>query len=439
MNDPELLVLGGLLVGPSALPVLTLEEGLRAEHFATEDRRAVFAAMVALDDEGDGFDRTTVVARLKGKPGAVELVEVLAAPPGAAHLRRYARLVRDASMDRALRLLAEQATSALSTGTPPRDVLLALERGLAGVGEDAAAKQPRAASDVMADVQERVAAIAAGRRDAGGIPSGFAGLDDLLGGFRPGNMIVVAARPAMGKSAFVTNVADYVAARGLGVGFFTLEMTDEEVAERLVAAETNIRGDDIRRGQVRPDQLKRVVAAGARMAGRGLWIDDTGHMTVTELRAKARRLHQKHGLDLVIVDYLQLLHGERGQPRIEVVSEASRALKALAKELGVPVLALSQLSRALETRGTSPASKRPILSDLRESGQIEQDADIVAFLFREEYYDPDTDRKGVTDVIVAKHRGGRIGEVELMFDAAHQRFTDKPPADRPAPMPSWGN
>jgi replicative DNA helicase len=259
-----------------------------------------------------------------------------------------------------------------------------------------------------------------------GTASGFADLDAITGGFQPGNLIVLAARPSMGKSALVTNIAENVALdkdRPRPVALFSLEMSEAELAQRFIASQAAIKGDDLRKGRLKDEsKWKRVLRVAAEYDAAPLYVDDSSDIGILDVRAKARRLHQQSpdGLGLVIVDYLQLMRADaRIENRVQQVGEMSRGLKILARELEVPVIALSQLSRGVESR----TDKRPMLSDLRESGQIEQDADLVIFIYRDEYYNPETtDRPGEAELIIAKHRNGGLGDVPLTFQNEYPRF-----------------
>ncbi len=235
----------------------------------------------------------------------------------------------------------------------------------------------------------------------------------------------------MGKSAFVTNVAEHAALNGFGVALFSMEMGEGELAQRFLASQAKVRGDDLRRGRIDARRWPKILEASNTLAQAPLYIDDTSDISILEVRAKARRLHQRHKLDMIIVDYLQLMRADASADnRVQAVGEMSRGLKILARELDLPVIALSQLSRQLENRGASIESKKPQLSDLRESGQIEQDADIVMFLFREEYYDPETENKGMAEVIIAKHRNGGLDTIKLTFLGEYLKFANYQPPDR---------
>jgi len=246
-----------------------------------------------------------------------------------------------------------------------------------------------------------------------GIPTGFADIDKLLGGLQRSDMIILAARPSVGKTSLALSIAHSAAKRyGQRVAFFSLEMSDEQVVQRLISAETAIDSQRLRRGDIADDEWGRFMKAASDLSETLFFIDDTPGISALELRTKARRLHAEVGIDLIVVDYLQLMRGDfRSENRVQEISAISRALKALARELNVPVLALSQLSRGVESR----SNKRPILSDLRESGALEQDADVVVFIYRDEMYNENTERKNIADIIVAKHRNGPTGSVALYF------------------------
>jgi replicative DNA helicase len=254
-----------------------------------------------------------------------------------------------------------------------------------------------------------------------GTPSGFTDLDNITGGFQDGNLIVLAARPSMGKSSLVANICENASVKhGRPVALFSLEMSETELAQRFIASQAKLNGDDLRKGKVRPDRWPKVMQATETLAAAPLYIDDSSDLSILELRAKARRLHSRVQLGLVVVDYLQLMRPEDTSiGRVEQIGQISRGLKILARELSIPVIAVSQLSRAVEAR----PDKKPMLSDLRESGQIEQDADLVMFIFRDEYYArEESERPGEADIIVAKHRNGPVGNVVLTFLERYPKF-----------------
>jgi replicative DNA helicase len=297
------------------------------------------------------------------------------------------------------------------------------------VAHDDRQKKFRPIAEVLDEETDKLHRLSTLKTPLTGTPSGFKDLDELTGGFQPGNLIIVAARPSMGKSALVANIAEnavlgtgHPANEASAVALFSLEMSESELAQRFVASQARIRGEELRKGRVAENRWPKILDACQRLSGAPLWIDDSSDTGVLEVRAKARRLHHQldNGLGLIIIDYLQLMrHEGRVESRVEQVGQISRGLKSLARELNVPVIALSQLSRAVEQRG---GEKRPILSDLRESGQIEQDADLVMFIYREEYYDKDSERPGEADIIIAKHRNGPVGDVVLTFQKEYPKF-----------------
>jgi len=290
------------------------------------------------------------------------------------------------------------------------------------VAHDDRQKKVRTIADILHEETDKLHRLSVLKTPLTGTPSGFKDLDEKTGGFQPGNLVIVAARPSMGKSALVANVAENAVLAGHAVALFSLEMSESELAQRFVASQARIKGEDLRRGRVAEHRWPKILEACQRLSDAPLFIDDSSDTGVLEVRAKARRLHHQveGGLGLIIIDYLQLMrHEGRVESRVEQVGQISRGLKGLARELDVPVIALSQLSRAVEQRG---GDKKPVLSDLRESGAIEQDADLVMFIYREEYYDRESERPGEADIIIAKHRNGPVGEVVLTFQKEYPKF-----------------
>ena len=304
----------------------------------------------------------------------------------------------------------------------PRDLLEQAEASLFRVAHSDHTGDVRNIEDLLHAELDRLELVSREGLEISGTPSGFLDLDQLTGGFQPGNLIVIAARPAMGKSALVTNIAEHAAIdHSRPVALFSLEMSETELAQRFIASQAKLNGDDLRKGRVKQDRWPKIIRATEKLAASPLYVDDSSDIGIHELRAKARRLHGRQDLGLVIVDYLQLLRPEDSSAsRVEQVGQMSRGLKILARELGVPVIAVSQLSRAVETR----PSKEPILSDLRESGNVEQDADLVMFVYRDEYYNADSERIGQGDLIIAKHRNGPVGRVTLAFLERHPKFAN---------------
>ena len=278
-------------------------------------------------------------------------------------------------------------------------------------------------SQVVNSVYSNLSELAASGQPIPGIPTGFRDVDRRIMGMNKGDFILVAARPSMGKTAFTLNIASYVGLHGGKVAFFSLEMSKEQLMQRMLCSEGSIDSQLLRTGQLGDEDWTNLVTVADKLNRAPIYIDDTAGITIMDLRSKARRLKAEHGLDLIVIDYLQLMQGrpgKNGDNRQQEISEISRSLKALARELNVPVIALSQLSRSVEARQV----KRPMLSDLRESGSLEQDADIVMFLYREDYYDKDTEHKNQTEVIIAKHRNGPVDTVNLYFQKEYTKFRD---------------
>jgi replicative DNA helicase len=427
--EAEKSVLGAVLLDERHLYPLLIEEHLRPEHFYREQHGAVFEAMIELYNADRKIDHLTVAERLREhgrleQVGGVEAIDELAAwVPAAGHARDYGRIVRDHSRLRALLTTSyEIQASVISRDAPARDLLERAERAVLEVAEDERQKTFRSVHDILQEETDKLHQLSISKTALTGTPSGFKDIDELTGGFQPGNLIVIAARPSMGKSALVANIAENAALKGLPVALFSLEMSESELAQRFVASQAHIRGEELRRGRVAESKWQKILTACQTLGEAPLWIDDSSDTSVLDVRAKARRLHHQveGGLKLIIIDYLQLMrHEGRIESRVEQVGQISRGLKGLARELNVPVIALSQLSRAVEQRG---GEKKPILSDLRESGQIEQDSDLVMFIYREEYYEKDSERPGEADIIVAKHRNGPVGEIVLTFQREYPKF-----------------
>src|SRR5581483_3736945 len=427
--EAERSVLGAVLLDDRHLFGLLVEEHVRPEHFYREQHGAIFAAMLELHNTDRKIDHLTVteVLRAHGKldeiggPAAID--ELAGWVPAAGHAREYGRIVRENAQMRALLTASyEIQASVLSREAPARDLLERAERSMLEVAHDDSQKTMRTIEDILEVETDRLHQLSIAHTPLQGTPSGFKDIDNMTGGFHPGNLIVIAARPSMGKSALVTNMAENAVLEGHAVALFSLEMSESELAQRFVASQAKIKGEDLRRGKVAPTRWPTVLEACQRLASAPLYIDDSSDTGVLEVRAKSRRLHHQieGGLGLIIIDYLQLMrHEGRVESRVEQVSQISRGLKGLARELSVPVIALSQLSRNVEQRG---GDKRPVLSDLRDSGAIEQDADVVCFIYRDEYYHDDSERPGEADIIIAKHRNGPVDTIRLTFRSEYPKF-----------------
>jgi replicative DNA helicase len=433
--EAEQSVLGAVLLSDKVHYAYVIEEGLKPEDFYRERHRVIYDSMLALYSESEPIDVVTVTEHLRARGaleqagGPAEIDALTAAVPAVGNLRRYGQIVREMSLLRKLLSATYEIQSSVHNHEgAPRDIVEQAEKAMLEVGRDDRQKDFRKVGEVLHEELDRWHELSTEGKTMTGTPSGFHELDEMTGGFQPGNMIIVAARPSMGKSALVTNFAENVALhpdRPRPVALFSLEMSESELAQRFVASQASIKGDDLRKGRLKdPRKWQRVLETAARYDRSPLFVDDSSDIGILEVRAKARRLHQQTmneygGLGLIIVDYLQLLRTDaRTDNRVQAIGEISRGLKILARELEVPVIALSQLSRGVESR----TDKRPMLSDLRESGQIEQDADLVMFIYRDEYYNENTDRPGEADLIVAKHRNGGLGDVPLTFQGEYPRF-----------------
>ena len=438
--EAEQSVLGGILLSDRSMYGLVIEEGLKAEDFYRDRHRLIYESMLALYRESEPIDVLTVSEHLRstgkleqaGGKGAID--ELTGGVPGLGGIRRYAQIVREhALMRRLLSTTYEIQASVLNHAAAPRDLVEQAERAMLEVAHDDRQKDFRTIDEILDDELRKMEKLSREGTSLTGTPSGFRDLDEITGGFQPGNLIVIAARPAMGKSALVTNIAENAAIDHGRAGRAVLA---RDVRDRARAALRRVAGADQGRRAAQGPRARREVAEDPAGLGSGSprrRCSSTTPPTSGSSRSGRRRagLHQQQPLGLIIIDYLQLMRPDgRVESRVQQVGEMSRGLKILARELHVPVIALSQLSRAVETRGSQIDSKRPLLSDLRESGSIEQDADLVAFIFREEYYDKETERAGIADIIIAKHRNGAIGEVELTFAKEYPKFLNYTSPDR---------
>jgi replicative DNA helicase len=429
--EAEQSVLGAILLSDDrSLYALVIEEGLRAEDFYRSRHGTIYEAMLALYNESEPVDTVTVVDRLRqlGKleeiGGEASVDELTGLVPAVGHARRYAQIVREQAL---LRRLLEVSygiqESVLGHEAGPRDLVERAEKSMLEIARNDRQQDFRSIEEVLHDELDKLERLSREGTSLTGTPSGFKDLDAITGGFQPGNLVIIAARPAMGKSALVCNIAEKAALEhGRGVALFSLEMAESELAQRFVASQAMIMGDELRKGRVAEKRWPKILKASERLAAAPLWVDDSSDVGLLEVRAKARRLHgqREEGLGLIIVDYLQLMRTDsRYDSRVTAIGEMSRGLKILARELEVPVIAISQLSRAVEQR----PDKRPLLADLRESGNLEQDADLVMFIYRDDHYHEDeSERPGEADVIIAKHRNGAVGKVTLTFHREYPKF-----------------
>uniref|UniRef100_A0A540VLV8 Replicative DNA helicase n=1 Tax=Litorilinea aerophila TaxID=1204385 RepID=A0A540VLV8_9CHLR len=426
--EAERAVLGALLIDPDA--IIKVANFLRPEDFFRERHAWLYEAMLALNERHEPLDFVTLVDELERRGqledvgGPAYITDLISTTPTAIYVDHYARIVeRTAVLRRLIAAAGKIAELAYDESQDVDEVVDRAEQIIFGVSESRIHRDLTPIRAIMTGVVERIDFLTRNRDTLMGVPTGFTMLDRLLGGFQKSDLIILAGRPGMGKTSFALSIAQNAAKRyGARVAIFSLEMSSEQLVQRLLSMETGIDSHRLRLGDVHEEEWPILLEAANMLASTNIFIDDTPAASVTEIRTKARRLYAEHGLDLILIDYMQLMTGQggRNENRQQEISYISRSLKALARELNVPVIALSQLSRAVESR----ADKRPMLSDLRESGSIEQDADVVLFIYREDYYIEDTDRQNIADVLVAKHRHGSTGTASLYFRKELTQFRD---------------
>ena len=425
--EAEQSVLGALLIDRDA--IIRIASFLRPADFYRAAHVYVFEAVLSLYNRREPADLVTLVDeltrhdRLDAVGGESYLVELLAATPTSVHVEYYARIVaRTAVRRRLIDAGGEIVRIGYDDSEEIEEALDRAERQLFDVSQRRSERDFRSMREILEEYFDRLDTLHQHKGTVVGVPTGFADLDKLTGGLQKSDLIIIAARPSVGKSALGLGMAYNAAVHHQRtIGLFVLEMSAEQIVQRILSMETGVDSHRLRLGLIDDSEWNSVVRAFGRLSEAPIFVDDTASVTLMDVRSKARRLHAEFGLDLIIIDYLQLMTGgRRSENRVQEISEISRGLKGLARELDVPVVALAQLSRAVESR----QSHVPMLSDLRESGSIEQDADVVMFIYREEIYDPDTDRKGITDLIVSKHRNGPVGTVHLRFFDRTARFAD---------------
>ena len=432
--EAEQAVLGAMLIDKEAIAKAT--ELLSADDFYREAHRVIFSAMLELYNKNEAVDMVTVTEILKRDNklediGGIAYITSLAnVVLTAANVKYHAEIVAEKSV---LRQLVRVSTEIAAMGYEANDdvgtLLDTAESRILEISNRKKKNDFTAINDILMDSVQSIESLLQNKGGLTGLPAGFADLDKLTSGLHPSDFIILAARPSMGKTALALNIVQNVALRAhkviggepRSVAFFSLEMSKEQLVNRMLCAEAGIDSQRLRVGEMHDEDWTHLWDACDTMSRAKIYIDDTAGITAMDMRSRARRLKAEHGLDLIVVDYLQLMQGSgkrnNSGDRQQEVSEISRSLKALARELDVPVLALSQLSRSVESRQV----KRPMLSDLRESGSLEQDADIVAFLYREDYYNPDTENKH-TELIIAKHRNGPVDTVNLFFQKQFTKF-----------------
>lgn len=433
--EAEQSVLGAMLIEKEAIPKVM--EILRDTDFYREAHRVIFNAMLELYNKNEAVDMITVTEILKRDNkledvGGIAYVTSLAnTVPTAANVTYHASIIEEKSI---LRQLVSVSTQIASMGYEANDdvknIIDSAESKILEISNRKKTADFTPINEIVLDSFKSIEALMGNKNGLTGLPTGFEDLDNLTSGLHGSDFIILAARPSMGKTAFALNVVQNVAIRAAKkvggapktIAFFSLEMSKEQLVQRMLCAEANIDSQRLRIGELRDEDWAMLINTADTLSSANIYIDDTAGITAMDMRSRARRLKAEHGLDLIVVDYLQLMQGSgkknNSGDRQQEVSEISRSLKALARELDVPVIALSQLSRSVEARQV----KRPMLSDLRESGSLEQDADIVAFLYREDYYNPETENKNITELIIAKHRNGPVDTVNLFFHKQYTKF-----------------
>lgn len=415
--EAEKSILGAVFLDKEA--VIKVAEFLTAEHFYDPKHGEIYGACMELFDEGLPIDLVTLSDRLKAKRkltkigGRAYLTELAESVPTAAHAEEYGQIVKSLAVRRRLiRAAAKMDEIAYKEDREVSDVLDESEQELFAISQESLRDKFIHVRDLLKDAYERAESIDQRSDKLTGVPTGFKIVDANLGGLQPSDMVVLAARPSVGKTALALDIARHAAVvEKKKVAFFSLEMSDTQLMDRLLGMQARVPFWDLRMGKLKDEAFERLADAMGQLAEAEIYIDDAPGQSILEVRTKARRLEIERGVDLVVVDYMQLMHSRNLENRVQEVSEISMGMKSLARELQVPVLVLSQLSRAVESR----ADRIPQLSDLRESGSIEQDADVVMFLHREEQYNPETEQKGLADLIIAKHRNGPTGRYEVAF------------------------
>ena len=408
-------------------------EVLRPEDFYQGAHRTLFSAMLDLYERGRAIDPLTIAEILKGRDGesatggVAYLSELISSVPTIANAADYARMVKEKSILRKTIAVSQEIAASAYQGVTELDEFLdRTEQAIFAIAEEKIKPSYYSMTEMSKEAMKEIEKLYEKKEMVTGIPSGFRDLDSKTAGFQRSDMIVVAARPGMGKTALCLNVALHAALRSkIPVAIFSLEMSRQQLALRMICSEARVEFQRLRTGYLTQDEINKIVASVGRLSEAPIYTDDSGALSALELRAKARRLKKDRKIGLVIVDYLQLMRGSstRGnmESRVQEISEISRSLKALAKELDIPVIAISQLNRGVESR----TDKRPQMSDLRESGAIEQDSDLILFIYREEMYDRENEeKKGKAEVIIGKQRNGPMGVVELAFLSRYTRFED---------------
>ncbi|MGM9924387.1 MAG: replicative DNA helicase [Bacillus sp. (in: firmicutes)] len=426
--EAEQAVLGAIFLQPSS--IIVASEYLMAEDFYRVAHQKIFQVMLKLNNSGSAVDLVTVTEELSATKsledvgGVAYLSELAESAPTAANIEYYAKIVDEKSLlRRTIRVASQIVQDGYSREDEVEAYISEAEKSIMEVAQRKNAGAFQNIKDVLVNTYDNIEILANRKGDITGIPTGFAELDRMTAGFQRNDLIIVGARPSVGKTAFALNIAQNVATKTEeNVAIFSLEMGAEQLVMRMLCAEGNIDAQALRTGALSDEDWRKLTMAMGSLSNAGIFIDDTPGVRIGDIRSKCRRLKQEHGLGMILIDYLQLIRGDgnSGDNRQQEVSEISRSLKALARELKVPVIALSQLSRGVEQR----QDKRPMMSDIRESGSIEQDADIVAFLYRDDYYDKESENKNIIEIIIAKQRNGPVGTVSLAFVKEYNKFVN---------------
>ena len=426
--EAEQAIIGSMLTDRDA--VISAIEILKEEDFYREDNKAIYSAILNLYNRAEPIDIITVKAELESmgkfeQIGGLEyLAELPEKVPTTANAMKYIKIVEEKST---LRRLIKTANEIIELGYNPTEevenIMEGAEKKIFNIMQEKNQKGYTPIKDVLVESFTQLEELYNRKQHITGVPSGFVELDYRTAGFHGSELILIAARPAMGKTAFALNIATNASVKaGIPVAIFSLEMSKEQLVNRILCSESMVDSNKVRTGKLEEDDWTKLAGAIGPLSEANIYIDDTPGINIMEIRAKCRKLKLEKNIGMVVIDYLQLIQGsgKRGGSREQEISEISRSLKILAKELNVPVIALSQLSRAAEQR----PDHRPMLSDLRESGAIEQDADIVMFLYRDDYYNQDSEKKDIAEVIIAKHRGGSTGTVELLWLGSYTKFVN---------------
>lgn len=422
--EAEEAILGGILIDPDA--IARIAEQLRPEFFAITAHKTIYRSMLSLFLAGKPIDLMVVTDlladanQLEVIGGLTKLAQLVDRTVSAVNIDEYAKLVEQKYQRRRLIEAGNNIVKlGYETATPLDTVIDRAEQEIFSITQERVQQDLISIGETLNQTFIQLERLSEGLT-APGIPCGFYDLDAITGGFQRSDLIIVAARPGIGKTSFCTNVAHHIAKQNQPIAFFSLEMSKEQLVQRILSSEAKIESNRLRSGRISQHEWEPISTAIGNLSELPLFIDDTPSITATEIRSKARRLQleQNGKLGMVVIDYLQLMEGTSPNNRVQELSQITRSLKGLARELNVPIIALSQLNRGVEAR----QDKRPLMSDLRESGSLEQDSDLVIMLYRDEYYNPDTPDRGIAEVIITKHRHGPTGTVKLLFDAQFTAF-----------------